>query len=363
MLIPWSKPKLDKKDKYHLNRAFKSSWISGGEYISKFQNIYKYIIPRKYAYATSSGTSAIHLAYLALNLKSNDEIIVPSFGYLASANIAKLMGLKLTFADVDKHSYCISLKNIKSKINKKTKAVVVINTYGNIFELKKIEKYLKSKKIYLIEDAAESLGCKYGKKNSGSFGDISTFSFHATKNITTGEGGMVLTNNKLFGQRIRLYRSHGVDKERYKHYVHGHNFRLSNLLAAIGFSQSKRISTVCKKRLKLYNYYLKYLNKQNINLQNFSSNSNIIPWTVAFTLKKTFLRERLVNYLKKNGIETRKGFYSTDRLKLFKSRNRFTNSNFLSKNVICLPFYLDLKETEIKYICLKINHFLKKNKY
>ena len=128
MLIPWSKPFLDSKDKQFLNKAFNSSWISGGTYVSKLQDRLRKIVNRKYSFATSNGTSAIHLALISLNLKSNDEVIIPAFGYLAAANIAKLMRLKVVFADVDLKSYCISLKNIKEKISKKTKAVVVINT-------------------------------------------------------------------------------------------------------------------------------------------------------------------------------------------------------------------------------------------
>ena len=248
MSIPWSKPKLDKKDKYHLDKAFLSSWISGGPYVTKFQEKFKKVLNRKYTFATSNGTSAIHLALLSLNLKSKDEIIIPAFGYLAAANISKMMGLNVIFSDVDKKSYCISLDEIKSKISKKTKVVIIINTYGNMCEIDRIEKYLKKKKIVLIEDAAESLGSRYKKKRSGEVGDISTFSFHATKNITTGEGGMVLTNNKKYAKKIELFRNHGVDKERYKHLVHGYNFRLSNLLASIGYSQSLKISNINKKK-------------------------------------------------------------------------------------------------------------------
>lgn len=357
-MISWSKPYLDKKDKSFLISAFNTSWISGGSYILKFENRIKKMFNRKYAFTTSNGTSAIHLALLSINFKKNDEIIIPAFGYLAAGNISKLMNLKVVFADVDKESYCLSLDTIKKKISKKTRAVVIINTYGNVYELKKIEKYLKRKNIILIEDAAESLGSSLKNKKSGSFGDISTFSFHATKNITTGEGGMILTNNKNFAKKIELYRSHGVKNIRYKHLVHGHNFRLSNLLAALGYSQSLKINFINKRKIKIYKLYLKYLDLKKIQLQYFDKDTNIIPWSFAITLKKRNLRNKLYNYLKNKGIETRKGFYSVDKIKLFKSKEIYTNSNFLSNNVICLPLHINLKNRDVRFISQEINNFL-----
>ena len=358
-IIPWSNPSLNYKDKQLLNKAFNTTWISGGEYVSKLQNNFKKNTKRKYAFATSSGTAAIHLAYLSLDLKKNDEIIIPAYGYMACVNIAKLMQLKVKFCDVDISSYCLSLNEIKKTVTKKTKAVVLINTYGNMSENLSISKFLKKKKIFLIEDAAESLGSASSNIMSGKFGDVSIFSFHATKNITTGEGGMILTDNPAIGKKIRLFRSHGVDKDRYKHLVHGHNFRLSNLLASIGYSQSKRIDEINKKRLNLYRLYLKYLDLKKINLQNFSKNNKIIPWTFALTLKKGFDVNKLSLFLYKHKIETRNGFFSPSRLKLYKiKKDLFSSSDYLSKNIICLPFFIGLKEKEIRYICSKINYFL-----
>lgn len=357
--IPWSKPLLLPRDKKFLNKAYDSSWISGGEFITKFQIILKKFIGRKFAYATCNGTSAIHLAYLSLGLKKNDEIIVPGFGYMAAANIGKLMNLKVKFCDVDIETYCLSLDSLKKSITKKTKAVVVINTYGNIDNIQEIQNFLKKKNIFLIEDAAESLGSKYKNNYSGNFGDISTLSFHATKNITTGEGGMVLTDNLQIAKKIRLYRSHGVNIERYFHYVFGHNFRLSNLLAAIGFAQSNKIKNIIKKRKEIYNYYLKNLNLNFVNLQKLSS-KEIVPWTLPLTLKNKKV-DKLYNFLKLNNIETRKGFYSANRMPIYNAnKNLIKNSDFLSKNVICLPLYVGISNSEISYICKKINsYFLK----
>jgi len=146
--IPWSKPELKIQDKRFLIKAFDSTWISGGEFIPKLQDLFKKKTNRKFAFLTSSGTTAIHLAYLSLDLKKDDEVIVPAYGYMASANIAKLIGLKVKFCDVDIESYCFKLNNIKKVVSKKTKAVVLINTYGNMGENLKISKFLKKKKSF-----------------------------------------------------------------------------------------------------------------------------------------------------------------------------------------------------------------------
>jgi perosamine synthetase len=358
--IPWSKPLLNIEDKKFLNNAFRSTWISDGEYVSKLQTIVKKKIKRKFAYTASSGTAAIHLAYLALDLKSNEEIVVPAYGYMACANIAELMELKVKFCEVDINTYCVTLNSIKKSVTKKTKAVVVTNTYGNMGEIYKISKFLKKKKIFLIEDAAESLGSLTYNTASGKFGDVSTLSFQSTKNITTGEGGMVLTDNSKIAKKIKLYRSHGIHKERYKHLVFGHNFRLSNLLASIGYSQFKRTKKINERKIHLYKQYLKYLNLNGINLQNFSINQKSIPWTFSLTLKNSFKTKKLTLFLRKNKIETRRGFFSPSRLKLYKvKKNLFPVSDYLSENVICLPLFLGLNEKEIKFICSKINLFMK----
>ena len=360
--IPWSKPLLNKEDKKFLVDAFNSTWISDGDYVNKFQDLIKKKIRRKFAYTTCNGTAAVHLAYLSLDLKRKDEVIVPAYGYMAGANIGELMGLKVKFCDVDINTYCISLNTLKKKISKKTKAVVVINTYGNMGEIFKISRYLKKKKIYLIEDAAESIGSKTYNNFSGKFGDISTLSFQSTKNVTTGEGGMILTDNLKIAKKIKLFRSHGVDKVRYKHLVYGHNFRLSNLLASIGYSQVKRIKSINNQKIYLYNKYVQHLNLEKINLQDFSKNQKSIPWTFPITLKNLKNTKKLVLYLTKNNIEIRRGFYSPSRLKLYNIKSGlYPVSDHLSKNVLCLPLFLELDEKKIKFICSKVNSFLKKN--
>ena len=283
--ISWATPKISGYERNLINKSIKTNWISGGGYINTFEKKLSTYLNTKYCYLTCNGTAALHLAFLACGLKHGDEIIVPGFGYLAAANIGSLMGLNVKFADVDKNSYCLSTSAIKSLINKKTKAVVTINTYGNMYELNKLSKFLKKRKIFLIEDAAESFGSKYLKKQSGTFGDIGTFSFHATKNITTGEGGLVITNNKRFSKKLALFRSHGVIKKRYYHLVHGHNFRLTNFQAAMGYAQMSKIKVIIKKRKEIYKKYLKELKRLNLPIR-YQKISNLFPGLLQLRLTK-----------------------------------------------------------------------------
>jgi len=359
-IIPWAKPFFFGLEKSYMLKALKSSWISGGPYVLELERLFKKKFNTKHAFAVNNGTSALHSAFLAADLKPGDEIIVPGYGYMAAANIANLMSLKVIFADVNKYTFCLDLKNLKKVISKKTKAVVTINTYGNVHDLDKIKNYLSKRKILFIEDAAESLGSKYKNKFAGTFGDIGTFSFHATKNITTGEGGMVITNNLKIAKKLSLYRSHGIKKIRYKHYVYGHNFRLTNLQAAIGVAQFKNLDKIINKRKEIYKWYLDKIDKEKFYFQKILEQTKIVPWTLALHIPNSIKLSRdkiMQGFLKKN-IETRNGFYSADRLKIFDTTKSLFNSNILSRKIICLPFFHEMTKKDVNDICKILNKLL-----
>lgn len=359
-VIPWAKPYFFGLERSYMIKALKSSWISGGPYVLELEKLFKKKFNSKHAFAVSNGTSAIHLALLAADLKAGDEIVVPGYGYMAAANIANLMNLKVIFSDVNKYTFCLDLENLEKVISKKTKAVVTINTYGNVHDLDKIKNYLSNRKILFVEDAAESLGSEYKNKLSGTYGDIGTFSFHATKNITTGEGGMVITNNSKIAKKLALYRSHGIKKTRYKHYVYGHNFRLTNLQAAIGVAQFKNLDKIISKRKKIYKWYLDKINKDKLHFQKILKNTKIVPWTFALRVPSSIKLSRdkiMQKFLKKN-IETRNGFYSADRLKIFDTPKSMVNSNILSRKIICLPFFYEMTKKNVDDICNSLNKLI-----
>ncbi len=362
-MIPWARPNYHGYEKKYVNQVLKSTWLGDGIFIKNFEKIFSKYINSKSAISVSNGTIAIHLVYLAMGLKKGDEVIVPGFGYLAAANVALQMGIKPVFADVDLETFCVTAKNIEKKITNKTKLIVVIHTYGNVCELDPIIKIAKSKKITVLEDSAESLGSKYKGKQSGGVADIGTYSFHATKTITTGEGGMIVTNkNKEFTERLRAFRDHGVKVTRYFHHLPGHNFRLTNIQAAIGYAQMENFSKIDTERRRVYRYYIKlFKNIDGIRPQIFSSQIDPVVWTFAIVLDpEVFIhRDKIIKKMKDQGIETRNGFYSPCRLPIYKKykTSHLKNSNKLSKNIICLPFFTNLKEKEMDYIVKTLLRF------
>ncbi len=353
--IPWAKPNLNRLDRKFLLKSFDSNWISSGNFVNKLENSFAKLLKSKKTLTVNNGTSAIHIIYLALNLKRGDEIILPAYGYMAASNLALQMGIKPVFVDVDYETFCIDVNKIRKKITKKTKLIVAINTYGNVCNFKELKKIRKETGILVLEDAAESLGSTLNNRQSGTFGDFGTFSFQATKNITTGEGGMVVTNNKKIYDKMNLYRNHGIYKERYLHLLPGNNFRLTNLQASIGFSQLKRIRLIKKRRKEIFFLYRELLKKnRNIKLQKFEQNINPMFWTLAINLdyKKNLKRKKLIDLMMKRKIETRNGFYSPNRLSIYKKfkSNDLEISDKISENIICLPLYNTLTNKNVKYI-------------
>ena len=365
-MIPWAKPNYHGNEEKYVRQALKSTWLSDGSFIKNFETKFSNYVNSKFAISVTNGTAALNLVYLAMGLKKGDEIIIPGFGYLAAANIALQMGIKPVFADVDLNTFCVTAENIKKKITSKTKLIVVIHTYGNVCDLDPIIKIAKSKKITVLEDTAESFGSKYKRKQSGSIADIGTFSFQATKTITTGEGGMIVTKkNKSFTEKLKAFRNHGVKITRYFHHLPGHNFRLTNVQAAIGYAQLQKFSKIVKKRKIIYNYYRKlFKNVDGLKLQVFSNKIKPVVWTFAILLNPNFFpdRDKIIQKMKIKGVETRNGFYSPTRLPIYKKfkTSHLKNSDKLSKNIICLPFFTSLKKREMDFIAKTLLSFKRK---
>ena len=361
MFIPFAKPLINKEDIKHLNIAAKSQWISKGKYVDSFEKKLSNYLNTKYVGVTSSGSSAIMLAFLVLGLKPGDEIILPGYGFLAAANVAKTLGLKVVFSDVDADSYCVNLENIKKVVSRKTKLVIIIHLYGNMCEVDKIVSFCKSKKIFLLEDSAQSIGSRFKGKQSGTFGDMGVFSFTATKTLTTGEGGAITFKSKKFFEKFLLYRSYGYIKERYYCLVHGHNLRMSNLLASIGYSQMNRIKKIEEKRKNIYLQYKNELKKNKYTLQSFNKNISAVPWALAIKLENGFTQKKrnlVIQKLRKVGIEVRNGYYSPNELSIFGKKYNLPNSMTLSKRIISLPYYEELNNKQIRYICKNLDQIL-----
>lgn len=363
-MIQWGKPVFWGKEKEYAADALNSSWISGGAYVTKLESEFAKAIGSKQAIATNNGTSALMLALLGINIKPSDEVILPGFCFVAAGNMVLQSGAKPVYADVNKDTWNIEAEKIKEKITSKTKAILIVHNYGNPCDMDAIIKVAKEKNLILIEDAAEAHFSKYKGKYVGTFGDIGCFSFHATKMITTGEGGAVVTDNFEIDKKMRAIRSHGMlSRGFYWHDEIGHNFRLANVLAAIGVAQLENLGKIIKNKKRVYASYKNKLEGiEGIEFQKFQENSEPIIWAVTLKInpeKFKIGRNEIIEELKKKGIETRPGFYPFHAMPIYNSKIILPVADEISKRIISLPSFPTLKEEEIEYICGSLKSLMK----
>ena len=370
--IPVNIPKLNNDEKKNIQTCLKTNWISSeGKFVKEFEQKFAKFNSRKYGIAVSSGTAALEVGLKSLNLKKNSEVIIPAFSIISTAICVLKCNLKPVLVDCDLQTWNVNPESVIKKISKKTSAIIITHIYGLPVDLSKIIKIAKKKKIKIIEDAAEVIGLKYKKKNCGSFGDLSTFSFYANKHITTGEGGMIVTNDNYIHAKCKSLRNLSFSKsyfDRYNHDDIGWNYRMTNMQAALGCGQLKNINKIIKRKREIGNMYYKYLKKnKHIMLQEKSNSySKNIYWVFGILLKKNskFHRNNVMRKLLKYKIDTRPFFLSMNKQSIFKKLKVFkkikmTNSDYLSNNGFYLPSGLGISNKEILYICKVVNNIIK----
>jgi len=358
VMIPWAKPVFWGNEKKYIDQALDSTWISGGAFIERLEVEFSNYCKSRFALSASNGTTAIHMAYLALGLKPGDEIIVPGFGFLAAANLAVQMGAKPIFAEVDPHTWCLTAASIERCISKATRVIVPVHTYGNVCPMDDIMELAGIHKLSVVEDAAEAFASRYNGKFAGSFGEIGTFSFQATKTITTGEGGMVVTNYQALKEQMALFKSHGMlRKTYYWHELPGHNFRMTNLQAALGCAQMEHLDTIIRERGRIHERYKHYLERvEGLQLQHFEESCDPVLWALAVKLDpKVFPRgrDKVMDQMKAAGIETRPGFYTPDNFPYLKCP-QLSICKEISDQVISLPSFPTLTDAQIEFICSEL---------
>ncbi len=369
--IPVNVPKIFKQDKIFVKDCLDTNWISSeGSYVKKFEYEFSKYNNRKYGIAVSNGTAALEIALKALNLKKKDEVIIPTFSIISTALCVIKLGLKPVLVDCDLSSWNMIPEEVLKKINRRTKAIIITHIYGFPVDMQKIIKIAKRKKIKIIEDSAEMIGQKYKNKKCGSFGDMSTFSFYANKHITTGEGGMIVTNEKKYFKKCMSLRNlcFGSNTNRFNHDDIGWNYRLSNIQAAIGCGQLKNISWILKRKREIGQRYTSLLRgNKKIYIQplknSFSTN---IYWVFGVVIRPfvKIKRDEVIKKLLKNKIQTRTFFYPMHKqkifrkMKIFSKNTHFPNADYLSKNGFYLPSGLGIKNFEIDYICRILNKII-----
>ena len=363
--IPVAEPSITKKEIYYVTKAVKSGWVSSlGEYITGFENKFAKFVGTKYALTTSSGTTALHLALTALGIKTGDEVIIPDLTFVATASAVKYTGAELIFADIDPETWCINPESIKKCITKKTKAIIPVHLYGFPSDMAKINKIAKENDLFVIEDAAESHGSAIKNKITGSFGNCGIFSFYGNKIITTGEGGMITTDDENFYEHAKYLRDHAMCKEkRYWHTELGYNYRITNIQAALGLAQLERIDKIINKKMKIFAWYKQYLGKSDLYSLN-PENEDIknVFWMVCLLLSKKTKIERdvLIQRLKEKNVDTRPFFYPMSMLPIYNHRVTNPVSYDISSRGINLPSGFNLSRTEVKYIAETIAEIIVK---
>tara|TARA_B100000787_G_scaffold167610_2_gene154726 strand:+ start:803 stop:1897 length:1095 start_codon:yes stop_codon:yes gene_type:complete len=348
-------PLITYKDKKSINDYLKlNRWITESKFTKKFEELFAKKTHSKYAIALPNGTLTLTTILLSLGIKPNDEVIVPSYTMVATANSVQLIGAKPIFCDISKDNLCLSHYELENKISKKTKAIIYVTLNGRSGDIKKIKDICNKKKIYLIEDSAHSIGSYFKKIHHGNFGIASSFSFSTPKIITTGQGGMIVTNNNKIYKKIKKIKNFGRSSDGNDLYEDiGYNFKFTDLQAVLGISQISDLEKRIKKKKEIFQYYWKLLSK-NKNIKMFNFEKNETPWFVDIYVEKP---KKLQNYLKLKKISSRLVYPSLNTLKIFQAKGNFNNSNYYCKRGLWLPSSLSLKKNEIKMISKYINDF------
>lgn len=375
MKIPVSTPSLSEKDFEFVSNAVKSGWISGtkGKYIEQFETEFSNYCGVKYGVACSSGTAALHLAISVLDLQEGDEVIVPTFTNIATILAVIYSGGKPVLVDSDPEIWGMDHNKVKEKITDKTRVIFPVHIYGHPLEMDEIMKIAESNNLLVIEDAAEGHGAEYKGRKVGGIGDIGCFSFYANKIITTGEGGMLVTNNKEFAKKAKMLCNLAFsDIVRYRHDYLGFNYRMSNILAALGCSQLSKIESFIKHKKFIGNTYNSLLEDVlGIQTPIEKTWAKNVYWMYGIVLDEQFgmSRDELRKFLSEKGVETRDFFLPMHMQPALQNRGLFKGEKYpvsekLSKGGLYLPSGLTLTKDEILYVvnCIKEASKIGKNK-
>jgi perosamine synthetase len=350
-------PDLSGNEAAYVMECLRSTWISSkGYFLDEFEGAFAQFCGVKHAIAVCNGTAALHLALSSLGVERDDEIIVPTLTFVSTANAVSYCQATPILADCDPRTFNIHLDALESLVTRKTKGIIIAHLYGHPVDCDPILAMAKKHDLFVVGDAAEAHGAQYHGQSVGAIGDCAIFSFYGNKIITTGEGGMITTNDDTLAVRIRLLRNQGMQPDRrYWFPVVGYNYRMTNICAALGLAQLERVKKTLAARKRVAEWYSHYL----------SSNPSLIlpttePWATHVFWMYTILltdhviksRDEIMKVLDEQGIETRPIFYPMHQIPPYRRGNqRFPNADFCSSRGICLPTHSLLTEDDVKRIC------------
>jgi perosamine synthetase len=356
--IPVAAPVLDGREAEYVLECLSTNWISSaGRFIGEFEKAFASFCGVKHAVATNNGTTALHLALVALGLQPGDEVIVPSLTYVASANAVRYCAATPVFVDNDIGTFNIDTREVARKITPRTKGIMPVHLYGHPVDLDPILDLAREYGLFVLEDAAEAVGARYKGQLIGGHGTCATFSFFGNKIITTGEGGMVTTNDDALAARLRLFRGQGMDpKQRYWFPVIGYNYRMTNIAAAIGLAQLERVDIHLKRRKSVAHAY----DRELAPLAEWITLPRTEPWadhsywmyTILLRDRVSKARDKVMQELDEAGIETRPVFYPMHVLPPYRdpAQGPFPHAAFCGARGINLPTHGSLTAEEIACI-------------
>mgnify|MGYP001466953367 FL=1 len=372
--VPFFLPYVDSKDITEIKKAASAPFLTNGPKLDAFEQKFKKFTKSKYAIGVSNATAALYLSLKALGIKKNDEVIVPDLTFVATANVVLQVGATPVLVDIDDETLNISTESIIKNISRKTKAIIPVHLAGTPCDMQKIMKIARSNSLKVIEDCAHGIGTSYNKKHVGNFGNAGCFSFYPTKNLTTIEGGMVITNDEKIADFIQLARNHGMSRSLMSRYSSGkpweydikdigYNYRLDEIRSTLGISQLQKLTILNKKRLTAFLYYNKGL--KNIpglivpNEKNFRDNSCHL-YIIRITADAKISRDKLFYSLQKKGIGSSVHYKPLHEFTLFRkkgiSRGSLSISKRIYKEILSLPMYPQLPRSSQDYIIKSIKN-------
>ncbi len=352
-MIPISKPEIGREEIEAVKSVLESGMLAQGEEVEEFEAKFASFIGVKHAIATNSGTSALHTALASAGIRRGDEVITTAFSFFATASAILMQGARPVFVDIDPRTYNINPEKVERAITERTKAIIPVHLYGQPCEMKELMAIAEEHRLMVIEDAAQAHGAMYGGRRVGSIGDMGVFSFYSTKNIITGEGGMITTDDDEIAERARMIRNHG-QRRRYVHECLGYNYRMTNIAAAIGLVQLEKLEKLNARRISNARYYSEHL--------------KVKPPYVAPHLRHVFhqytirvnsrSRAKFLHHLEAHGIGY--GIYypmPLPRQPAIAARVYCPEAELASGEVVSIPVHPGLKTEDIRRVVEVVNEY------
>jgi perosamine synthetase len=359
--IPIYRPELTGNERAYVLDCLDTSWISSnGQYVDRFEKSFAKFLGRGEAVSVCNGTVALHLALHCLNIGPGDEVIVPTFTYVASVNTIVQTGATPVFAESQKNDWLIDVDDVSSKITSRTRAILPVHLYGAMCAMPALTKLAAKHGLAIVEDASEALGASLDDKKAGIWGDIGTFSFFGNKTVTTGEGGMVVAREKSTIDRLRKVKGQGQSlTRRYWHEELGFNYRMTNICAAIGVAQMERIGVLLLRKRAIAEGYRERLADIPVTFQTLPTNVESSDWLVTVLLPKVANRDLIMDRMRQAAIETRPAFYCAHKLPMYARGQTFPIAEDISSRGISLPSYPTLTSTDLDRVALALSAALR----